>query len=70
MKDDLRWQFKKNHYISIISVTKLRNFIIFAFTEVSENSALLYGNFCMNSHSVDNNEAMKRGDEVLNFTTL
>jgi hypothetical protein len=30
------------------------------FTYVLESSALFYGNFCMNSHSVDRDVAMKR----------
>jgi hypothetical protein len=41
------------------SETKLKNFIVFAFTYVSESSALLNGDFYMNSHNVDSNKAMK-----------
>ncbi len=47
----------KNHYISIAMG---KNFVVFAFTYVTENFVLLYGNFCMNAYSVDSNEAMKR----------
>jgi hypothetical protein len=46
MKRDLRWQ-KSLHYISVISVAKLKNFIVSAFTYVSESFVLLYGVFCM-----------------------
>jgi hypothetical protein len=37
---------------------------------VSESSALLNDDFCMNSHNVDSDEAMKRGDEALNALSL
>ncbi len=43
-----------------------KNFIIFAFTYVSESFVLFYGHFCMNSYSVDSDEALKQGDEALN----
>jgi hypothetical protein len=55
--DDLHWQFKTNPYIS---AAKPKNFIIFAFTYAPESSNLFYGNFCMNSYSVDSNEAVKQ----------
>jgi hypothetical protein len=48
----------RNPYISAISVTKPKNVVVFAFTYVSESSALFYGNFCKNSHSVDSHEAL------------
>jgi hypothetical protein len=32
--------------------------------------ALFYGDFCMYLFSVDSNEAMKRGDEALNVSSL
>jgi hypothetical protein len=51
---------KKNPYISLFSVAKPKNFVIFAFTYVSESSELFYSYFYMNSHSVDRDEAMKR----------
>jgi hypothetical protein len=60
----------KNRYISIISVAKPKNFVVFAFTYASEGFVLLYGDFCKNSFSVDSNEAMKRGDEALNASSL
>jgi hypothetical protein len=37
---------------------------------VSESSALLNDDFCMNSHNVEKDEAMKRGDEALNDSSL
>jgi hypothetical protein len=62
--------FKKNRYISIFSVTKPKNFVIFAFIYVPESSALLNDDFCMNSHNVDSDEVMKRGDEALKASSL
>ncbi len=60
--------YKKNCYISVFSVTKPKNFIVFAFTYVSESSALLNDDFCMNSHNVDSDEAMKRcSDEAMKW---
>jgi hypothetical protein len=61
---------KKNRYIAVFSVTKPKNFVIFAFTYVSKSSALLNDNFCINSHNVDSDIAMKRGDEALNASLL
>jgi hypothetical protein len=46
-------------YISVFSVTKPKNIVVFAFTYVSESSALLNDNFIWNSHNVDSDEAMK-----------
>jgi hypothetical protein len=57
----------KNRYIS---VAMLKNFVVFAFTYVLEIFVLLYGDFCMNSYSVDSDEAMKRGFEALNASLL
>jgi hypothetical protein len=37
---------------------------------VLESIALLYSNFGMNSYSVDGDEAIKRGDEALNTSSL
>jgi hypothetical protein len=37
---------------------------------VSESLAQLYGDFGMNSYSVDNNEGMKQGDEALNASSF
>jgi hypothetical protein len=44
---------KKKRYISVFSVTKLKNFVIFAFTYVAESSALLNDDFRMTLHNVD-----------------
>jgi hypothetical protein len=54
----------------VFSVTKPKNFVVFAFTYVSESSALLNDDFCRNSHNVESDEAMKRGDEALNASSL
>jgi hypothetical protein len=35
-----------------------------------ESFALFYGDFCMDLHSVASDEAMKRGNEALNASTL
>jgi hypothetical protein len=50
---------KKNRHISVFSVTRLKNFVVFAFKHVSESSALLNDDFCVTSHNVDSDEAMK-----------
>ncbi len=57
--------WKKNHYISVFSVTRPKNFAVFAFTYVLESSALLNDDFCMNSHYVDSDEVMKRWSEAM-----
>jgi hypothetical protein len=49
---------KKNSYVSLISIAKPKNFIVFAFTYVSESPVLFYRDFCMNSYSVDSDEAL------------
>jgi hypothetical protein len=50
----------KNLYIFVISVAKLKNFVVFALTHVSKSPALFFnGDFCMNLYSVDSEEAMK-----------
>jgi hypothetical protein len=40
-------------------MAKSSNIIVFAFTFVLKNLALLYGDLCMKSYSVDDNEVMK-----------
>jgi hypothetical protein len=47
-----------------------KNFVVFAFTYVLERSALLSDDFCMNSHNVDSDEAMMRGNEALNASSF
>jgi hypothetical protein len=37
---------------------------------VSRSAALFNGDFCMNLYSVDSDEAMKRGDEAFNGSSL
>jgi hypothetical protein len=60
----------KYSYISVISVAKLKNNVVFVFTYVLESLALSYGDFGMNSYSVDSYDAMKRGDKALNVSSL
>ncbi len=61
--------FNKNSFISAISVTKQKNFVVFASTYVSRNPTLLLRRFlhefvfCWQRWS---DEAMKQGDEALN----
>jgi hypothetical protein len=52
--------FQKFFCISVVSVAKPKNTVIFAFTYVLESFALFYGDFCMDLYSVDSNEVMKR----------
>jgi hypothetical protein len=40
--------------------SKGKKIVIFVLTYVSETLPMLYGDFCMNSYSVDSDEAMKR----------
>jgi hypothetical protein len=37
---------------------------------VLDSFGLFYGDFCMDLYAVDSNEAMKRGDEALNASSL
>jgi hypothetical protein len=66
----LYWQFKKNSYISLFPLAKLKNFVVFAFPYVSRSPALFNGDFYMNLYSVDSDEAMKRGDKAFNGSSL
>jgi hypothetical protein len=61
---------KKNHYISLFSATKPKNFVVYAFRYLAESSALLNDDFCMTSHNVDSDEVMKQGNEELNTSLL
>ncbi len=45
--------------ISVISVAKPKNIVVFAFTYVLESFALFYGDFCTDLYSVASDEAMK-----------
>jgi hypothetical protein len=62
--------FNKNSFIFVISVAMPKNFVVFAFTYVSRSPALFNGDFCMNLYSVDSEEAMKRGNEAFNGSSL
>jgi hypothetical protein len=50
--------FQKIFVISVVSVAKPKNIVIFAFTYVLESFALFYDDFCMGFYSVDSNEAL------------
>ncbi len=50
----------KKSYISVISIAKPKNFVVFAFTDVSRWPAPFNGDFCMNLYSVASDEAMKQ----------
>jgi hypothetical protein len=56
--------------LSVISVAKPKNIIIFAFTYVLECVALFNGDLCMDLYSVASDEAMKQGSEALNASSL
>ncbi len=60
--------FQKKLVFSVFSVAKLKNIVFFVF--VLDSFGLFYGNFCMNLYGVDSDEAMKRGDEALNASSL
>jgi hypothetical protein len=47
----------------VFSVAKSKNIAVGQF-------GLFYGDFCMDLNSVDSDEAMKRGDEALNASSL
>ncbi len=49
--------FDKNSYISVISIAKPKNFVVFANTYVSRSQALFNGDFWMNLYLVDSDEA-------------
>jgi hypothetical protein len=52
------------------SAAKLKNINVFSFSDVVGGSVLFYEDFSMNSYSVDIDEAMKRGNEALNASSL
>jgi hypothetical protein len=52
--------FPQKLIISVASVAKPKNIIVFAFTYVLESFAIFYGDFCMDLYSVDSDEVMKR----------
>jgi hypothetical protein len=56
----LHWQFEKKYYISVVSIAKAKNIIVFAFTYVLEIFTLLFGDFCTDLYSVVSDEAMKQ----------
>jgi hypothetical protein len=58
-------QFPKKFVISVISVAKPKNIVVFAFTFVMESFGLFYGDFCMDLHSVASDEAMKWWSEAM-----
>jgi hypothetical protein len=61
---------QKKLVISVISVAKLKNIVVFGFTHVLKSFALFYGDFCIDLYSIASDEAMKRGNEVLNASSL
>jgi hypothetical protein len=65
--------FQKKFGISVISVVKSKNIIVIAFTYCTVCVGKffpVFGNFCMDLFSVDNNEAMKQGNEELNASLI
>jgi hypothetical protein len=55
---------------SSISVAKAKYFVVLPLPYVLESHAPLNGNFFMTLYSVDIDEAMKRGNEALNASSL
>ncbi len=70
MKRWITWAISKKIVISVVSLTKLKNIVVFAFTYALETFALFFGDFYMDLYSVDSDEGMKRGDEALNASSL
>jgi hypothetical protein len=67
----LYWQFlKKIRIFSLFPLAKPKNFVVFVFTSVSRSPTLFNGDFYMNLYSVDSDEAMKRGSEAFNGSSL
>jgi hypothetical protein len=61
--------FPKIFVISVVSMTKLKNIVVFALTCVLETFALFFGDFCMELLYILL-IAMKRGDEAFNGSSL
>ncbi len=57
--------FPKNSVFFVVFETKPKNIVVFAFTYVLDSFALFYGNFCMDTFSVDSDEAMKLWSEAM-----
>ncbi len=51
--------FPKNLVFFVVFVAKPKNIVVFAFTYVLDSFALFFGNFCIDTYSVDSYEAMK-----------
>jgi hypothetical protein len=56
--------------LSVFSIAKSKNIVVFSSTFVFDSFGLFYGNFCIDLYSVDSDEVMKRGDEALNASSL
>jgi hypothetical protein len=65
MKSWISLAISQNFVISVISVAKPKDIVVFAFTYVLESFDLFYGNFCMDLYSVTSDEAMKRWSEAM-----
>jgi hypothetical protein len=50
--------FNKNLYISVIFVAKPKNFVVFAYRNVSKILGLFYVDFCKYLYFVDSGEAL------------
>jgi hypothetical protein len=62
--------FQKKFVFSVFSIAMSKNIVVFAFTFMLDSFDLFYDDFCMDLYSVDSDEAMKRGDEALNASSL
>jgi hypothetical protein len=54
----MKSKFQQKFVISVVSITKPKNIVVFAFTFVFESFAL-YGDFCMDLYSDESDEALK-----------
>jgi hypothetical protein len=66
----LFWQFLNKIEYFRYFCSKAEKLCRLSFTYVLRSLALFNGDFCINLYSVDSDEAMKRGDEVVNASSL
>ncbi len=61
---------KKSSFFPYFPYQSRKTSSSFSFTFVLDSFGLFYGDFCMDLYCVDLDEAMKRGDEALNASSL
>jgi hypothetical protein len=60
----------KKFVISVVSATKPKNILVFAFTCVMETFAMFFSDFYMESYTVDSDEVMKRWNDAMKHLTV